>query len=137
MMTKNNPDPSRVRVRRAEFLRRGALLPLLAGAAALASCASSRIPLVQGLSVSEAQTMTCAELDQELVRAADVRHRIGESESIDWSTFAGIIETFLPSTDRQRVRAEAALDSRVADIQRARAQKGCESDEVDPPPSDH
>lgn len=136
-MSKPVSNPSGFSTRRAAFLRRGGLFPLLAGAAALASCASSRIPLVQGLSVSEAQSMTCAELDEELVRAADVRRRISESESIDWSTFAGIIETFLPSTDRQRVRAEAALDSRVADIQRARTQKGCEAEEITPPPSDH
>jgi hypothetical protein len=96
-------------------------------ACAAGGCATKRYPIATNLGQAEASSMTCRELDLELIRAEEVRKQISDTAKVDWRSVAGFLGDYGIGNAMAKNDAEKAINNRVTALNAARVQKNCTS----------
>lgn len=94
-------------------------------ALAITGCATKRYPIATSLGAAEASTMTCREIDLELIRADEVRKQITDTAKVDWRSVAGFLGDYGIGNAMAKNDAEKAINNRVTALQAAKVQKNC------------
>ncbi|WP_454719092.1 hypothetical protein [Caulobacter segnis] len=98
---------------------------VLIAACATSGCATKRYPIAAQMGAAERSTMTCRELDLELIRAEEVRKQISTTAKTDWRSVAGFLGDYGIGNAMAKSDAEKAINNRVTAINDAKAEKKC------------
>lgn len=94
---------------------------------ALTACATKRYPIAVPLSASEAEVMTCKDLQIEMARLDEVEHQINETSEFDTRTVLGGLGDLGIGNRMAQNEARAALTERRSNVRDAQVRKGCAS----------
>lgn len=108
-------------------MKKSVLCFAIVGVLSLGACATKQYPIATPVSSAELTTMTCRELELELIRGEQVQIQIEKTGELNWRSVAGFLGDYGIGNTLAKNEASKALFVRMSALRNARNAKGCNS----------